>query len=56
MSEPTVLTDEMADYLETLRESSITNMVGAAPYLERKFALNRRDAKTALLEWMTAHD
>jgi hypothetical protein len=43
---------EMFEYLDTLRESGVTNMFGAAPYLEQAFDIDRREAKTVLLEWM----
>ena len=40
------------DYLDQLRESGITNMFGASPYLQEAFNLNRYEAKDVLLEWM----
>ena len=40
------------DYLDQLRESGITNMFGALPYLQEAFNLNRYEAKDILLEWM----
>lgn len=43
---------EMFEYLDTLRESGVTNMFGAGPYLEQAFDIDRREAKTILLEWM----
>lgn len=39
-------------YLDELRESSITNMFGAAPYLQKKFYFNPKKAKDLLIEWM----
>lgn len=43
------------DYLDTLRESGATNMLGAVPYLQRAFPElrnNRKQAQTILQSWM----
>jgi len=42
---------EYFDYLVSLRDSGVTNMMGAGPYLEREFGLSRYEAKDILLEW-----
>ena len=47
--------EEMFDYLENLRESGVTNMFGAAPYLKDAFDISMLDAKQILLEWMENH-
>jgi hypothetical protein len=39
-------------YLDELRESGITNMFGAAPYLAYAFDLDRQEARKVLAEWM----
>jgi hypothetical protein len=39
-------------YLNRLRESGVTNMFGASPYLQDAFGFDRKEAKTALMEWM----
>ena len=39
-------------YLNALRESGITNMFGAAPYLQDAFNLSRAEARDILLKWM----
>ena len=44
--------NEMFEYLDTLRETGVTNMFGAGPYLQQAFGVDRREAKTVLLEWM----
>jgi hypothetical protein len=41
------------DYLEALRLSGVTNMFGAAPYLQREFGLSSRQARDILLQWMS---
>lgn len=42
------------DYLDALRLSGVTNMFGAAPYLQREFNLGRQEAKDILLQWMSS--
>lgn len=39
-------------YLENLRKSGVTNMFGAAPYLEKSFGLSRKEARDILSDWM----
>jgi hypothetical protein len=46
---------EMFEYLDTLRESGVTNMFGAAPYLVQAFDIDRREARTVLSEWMNQY-
>ena len=41
------------DYLDALRLSGVTNMFGAAPYLQREFGLSSREARDILLQWMS---
>ncbi len=43
---------EVFEFLDELRESGITNMFGAAPYTEREFGIQRRDARELLADWM----
>ena len=40
------------EYLDDLRESGVTNMFGAGPYLQHEFGLSRNDAREVLKEWM----
>jgi hypothetical protein len=49
---PGIVSDDHLTYLDTLRESGVTNMYGAGPYLESNFDVNRADARTILLYWM----
>ncbi len=43
---PDYMTDEMLSYLDALRESGATNMMGAAPYLQAEFPeLDKRQAE-----------
>ncbi len=40
------------DFLIALRDSGVTNMYGAAPYLQKEFGLNRKEAIKILANWM----
>ena len=48
--------DTMFTYLEGLRQSGVTNMFGAGPYLEREFGLDRNEAKEVVLNWMRSYE
>jgi hypothetical protein len=53
MSRPEYIKDEHLEYLVRLRDSGITNMFGATPYLEEEFDyLSGQDAKNILIYWM----
>ena len=39
-------------YLDTLRDSGVTNMFGAAPFLQEAFDLDKAEAKKYLMGWM----
>jgi len=43
---------EFFEYLETLRESGVTNMYGASTYLQEAFDLTRSQSRELLKEWM----
>lgn len=43
-------------YLDRLRESGITNMYGASPFLSRQFDLTDRTARKVLTLWMDTYD
>jgi len=50
---PKICSDEHLQYLDDLRESGVTNMFGAASYLEAGFyELDRAAAKAVLAYWM----
>ena len=40
------------NYLIDLRDIGAINMFGAAPYLQREFGMDRREARDAVLEFM----
>jgi hypothetical protein len=52
MAEMDLMKDDVFDYLDDLRESGVTNMFGAGPYLEKAFDLNKSEARFLLTEWM----
>lgn len=47
---------EYYQYLEGLRQSGITNMFGAAPYLAEAYALSQGEASEVLVSWMENYD
>jgi hypothetical protein len=44
------------DYLVELRDSGVTNMWGAPPYLVRKFGITNKEADTIFLAWVKTFD
>ena len=50
---PEIVTDELLEYLDDLRESGVTNMFGAGPYVEEEFGMDRRDAGVVVQYWMS---
>ena len=51
----TIDKEEMFEYLDTLRETGVTNMFGASPYLQQEFDIGRKEAKDVLMEWMKTY-
>lgn len=49
---PEIVADKHLEYLDDLRESAVTNMWGAVPWLEDEFFLDNSDARTILFYWM----
>lgn len=43
---------EYFEYLNELRESGVTNMFGASPYLQNEFGLGRYEARDIVKQWM----
>ena len=39
-------------FLDELRDSGVTNMFGAAPYIVEEFGVTRQEAKSFLVNWM----
>ena len=44
--------DDVYSYLNALRESGVTNMFGAAPYLVDEFEFTKDVARAWLSKWM----
>ncbi|MCP4650365.1 MAG: hypothetical protein GY853_09850 [PVC group bacterium] len=52
-SKPSKLKEEHLYYLDDLRESGVTNMYGATPFLQEDFEdLNIKESRDILLYWM----
>ena len=43
---------EFFEFLDELRESGVTNMYGAAPYLVKEFGMPKMEAYRILEAWM----
>lgn len=53
MRQIATMTDDHKEFLDELRESGITNMFGAAPYLREEFPeLTKEDARAIVTQWM----
>lgn len=52
MSELSESEQEVFEYLNKLRESGVTNMLGAGMYLQVEFAIDKKEANTLLAKWM----
>lgn len=44
------------EYLDDLRESGETNMLGAAPYVQKQFKVGRDEARKLACAWMETFD
>ena len=42
---------QVNDYLNVLRISGITNMLGAGPYIQENFGITKYDANRFLVKW-----
>ena len=52
MRKTTELEEEVMNFLNLLRESGVTNMFGAGPYVEEEFGIDKREARRILSLWM----
>ena len=48
--------DEYYDYLDDLRASGVTNMMGAGIYLQEDFDLSKKEARAILQDWMDTYE
>ncbi len=51
-NKPDQCTEEHLVFLDELRESGVTNMFGAAPYLQREYGCPKIDADEIVQYWM----
>ena len=51
-STPEYTQEEVYQFLDELRESGVTNMFGASPYIIKEFAVTRYEANRLLNKWM----
>jgi hypothetical protein len=47
---------EYFEFFDNLRESGITNMYGAGPFLAEEFNLSKKKSTEILLKWMETFD
>ena len=45
-------TEKQLAFLDNLRDSGVTNMLGATPYLIEEFNLETKEARAVLFKWM----
>ena len=48
----TLTQDQVNIFLDNLRESGVTNMFGAGPYIQEEFGVTKYDAQRFLIKWM----
>lgn len=46
---------EVFDFLERLKESSVTNMIGATLHIREEFGITSTEAREFLYEWITTY-
>ena len=44
--------EKVNQFLDSLRDSGKTNMVGATPYIQKQFHITKYDAQRFLIKWM----
>ena len=49
------LKQRVFSYLDTLKDTAVTNMVGAGPWVENAFDLDKKEANVFLREWMETY-
>lgn len=48
--------EQVSEYLDELRESGVTNMFGAAPYVKDEFGCSINQARDFLSTWMNSFE
>ncbi len=54
MNKPEVVTNKHLNYLDALKESGITNMLNASPYLRKRFKLTLEESEEILEYWINS--
>jgi hypothetical protein len=52
MRKTTKQEQEVLEYLNMLRDSGVTNMFGATPYIEAEYGLDKKESRRLLSLWM----
>ena len=52
MNKPEIVEDKHLEFLDDLRESGVTNMFGAGPYLVSEFGVSKKESHDILSYWM----
>ena len=58
MQEITIIDEQCKkyySYLDDLRESGVTNMFGATPFLQKAFSIKQDIARQVLSDWMFSY-
>ena len=51
-----MLNEEHSKYLINLRDSGVTNMWGATPFIQEEFRVTHAEAKQILVEWIESFE
>ena len=50
-----MITEEQKQYLDSLRDSGVTNMLATTPYIQKVFKVSNKKAKIILVEWIKTY-
>lgn len=53
---PAFVKDDHLTFLDELRESGISNMFGAAPFLAKTYGISKTEARRVLGYWMESYN
>ena len=48
--------EEVFEFLDNLRESGVTNMLGSGPYIQIAYGVSKSEAKELFLAWVEQFD
>ena len=55
LSKPDYTEEDVFVFLDAVRESGVTNMFGASPYIRDEFGCTRYEANRLLTKWMETY-